>query len=53
MNKSEFEQISCLTKKRYKIEPLTTMAMRAYPCDFCKGWHLASRYKDEDERDAR
>lgn len=44
--RSDFERRSCLTKRRYKTEPpLPSMMFRAYPCDFCQGWHLASRYK--------
>lgn len=43
---SDFERRSCATKRRFKSEPpLPSMAFRAYPCDFCGGWHLASRYK--------
>lgn len=43
---SEFEIRSCATKRRFKSEPpLPSMAYRSYPCDFCGGWHLASRYK--------
>ena len=42
---SDFERRSCATKKRYAIEPSTTMAYRAYACNFCGGWHIASRYK--------
>jgi hypothetical protein len=44
---SDFERRSCATKIRYKREPpLPSMAVRAYKCSFCDGWHLASRYKD-------
>lgn len=43
---SEFERRSCAMKRRYKVEPpLPSIAFRAYHCEFCKGWHLASRFK--------
>lgn len=36
-----FEYRSCLSKTRYSIEPpLPNASFRAYPCDFCGGWHL-------------
>lgn len=39
-----FEFRSCLRKIRYSIEPSAPNAgMRAYPCNFCGGWHLARR----------
>lgn len=38
-----FERRSCILKIRYSIEPTCTMNMRAYPCNFCGGWHKARR----------
>jgi hypothetical protein len=44
MDRGEFERRSCLTKKRFAVEPpLPNMNMRAYPCEFCNGWHLATK----------
>lgn len=43
-----FEQRSCLTKKRYSIEPSCTMTDYAYRCGFCSGWHKATR-RDRSE----
>jgi hypothetical protein len=46
---TDFEWRSCASKKRYPVEPpLPNMAWRAYPCDFCKGWHLTSGNKNGD-----
>lgn len=41
-----FEMRSCLTKIRYARQPSCTMDQYAYPCDFCGGWHKATR-KDQ------
>lgn len=41
--KARFERRSCLVKTRYKIEPICTLDQYAYPCEFCGGWHKATK----------
>jgi hypothetical protein len=43
-----FELNSCIRKIRYKGEPPCTTDMRAYPCEFCGGWHKTRRKLPQD-----
>lgn len=40
---NEKEIRGCTMKKRFDIEPSCTFDMRAYPCDYCGGWHRATK----------
>ena len=37
------EMRSCTMKKRYDLCPSVHLDMIAYPCEYCGGWHKATK----------